>query len=251
MTKKKQVLFIVEGERTEVSILKKINTILECCGDYHIYSYKTAIYELYEELRIDENLELQLTLKSKTLNNDERTILEMRFVAIFLIFDFDPQHHKFSCESLKKMLSYFSDSSDKGKLYINYPMFESHRHLKTMPDLEFIHSTIRLEQVRDYKRLVGKESSYTETNRYTYPIIANMIAHHLCKFRSLVDNIATLPKSDEYSRLQSSELHIKLLSIQETAIADEIMYVINTSLFYVIDMIPISFFRNYSKVIDL
>ncbi len=246
---KKPVLFIVEGERTEVSVLKRINSVLECFGDYHIYSYKTAIYELYEELSMDDNLDLQLTLKSKTSNKDERRILEMRYVAVFLIFDFDPQHHKFSCQILEEMLSYFSDPIDNGKLYINYPMFESHRHLNKMPDIDFFQLRIKSEDIKNYKRIVGSVSAYAEINHYTIPIIINMISHHLCKYRFIIEDAASFPTVNDYERLQSATSHIKLLSIQENAIELGVLYVINTSLFYVIDLIPKTFFNEYSKLI--
>lgn len=54
----------------------------------------------------------------------------------------------------------FEDSTDMGKLYLNYPMIESYLHLKSMPDGEYINRKIpvSLQPGDRYKCLVKSES---------------------------------------------------------------------------------------------
>ena len=54
----------------------------------------------------------------------------------------------------------FADSTDMGKLYLNYPMIESYLHLKSIPDEEYINRKIlvSLQPGDKYKSLVRAES---------------------------------------------------------------------------------------------
>lgn len=54
----------------------------------------------------------------------------------------------------------FEDSTDMGKLYLNYPMIESYLHLKSIPDEEYINRKIpvSLQPGDKYKGMVKSES---------------------------------------------------------------------------------------------
>ena len=58
------------------------------------------------------------------------------------------------------MLYYFNDFTDKGKLYINYPMWELFRHIKTMPDSDFHDLNFNLDKIEEYKKILNVYSSY-------------------------------------------------------------------------------------------
>ena len=94
--------------------------------DYKIVSYGTSLYELYEELSSDPLLSLVGLLKSTgkiTLGPEE--LSKQAFSQIYLVFDYEPHYQKYSDEKVKKMLSFFDNETENGKLYINYPMFEA------------------------------------------------------------------------------------------------------------------------------
>ena len=94
--------------------------------DYKIVSYGTSLYELYEELSFDPLLSLVGLLKSTgkiTLGPEE--LSKQAFSQIYLVFDYEPHYQKYSDEKVKKMLSFFDNETENGKLYINYPMFEA------------------------------------------------------------------------------------------------------------------------------
>ena len=69
----------------------------------------------------------------------------INYSDIILIFDFDPQDDLFTSKKIEEMLEYFKESSDMGKLYINYPMVESFYHMKTIPDLNFHKYVVKYE----------------------------------------------------------------------------------------------------------
>ena len=54
----------------------------------------------------------------------------------------------------------FADSTDMGKLYLNYPMIESYLHLKSIPDEEYMNRkiSVSLQPGDKYKGLVKSES---------------------------------------------------------------------------------------------
>ena len=58
------------------------------------------------------------------------------------------------------MLKMFDDETGNGKLYINYPMVESIRYTKELPDEEYRHYTVSRALCHDFKRLAREFSFY-------------------------------------------------------------------------------------------
>jgi len=236
----KNILFIVEGGKTEPSLLRRLNKIIGF-ENYKIFSYNTCIYELFHELNKDDDLDLILTLKESAQSTSEKQILSQKYVSIYLIFDFDPHYQKYSKSTLKDMIEYFNNSYDRGKLYINYPMMESFRHLTTMPDHDFLHRKVSMEGLTKYKETVGHESSYTEMNKYNYPIVTQIIAHHLIKYHYLTKAKPFSPTLNEFENFNATT-DKKLLDIQDHQVQNGWISIINTSVFYIVDLKPKSFF---------
>lgn len=62
------------------------------------------------------------------------------FSQIFLFFDYDFQNRLGTQKVngiLDEMLDFFSDETENGKLYINYPMIESLKYTKEIPDANY------------------------------------------------------------------------------------------------------------------
>lgn len=51
------------------------------------------------------------------------------------------------------MLTLFADETENGKLYINYPMIESIRYTKELPDTDYANYIVSREECKDFKRL--------------------------------------------------------------------------------------------------
>jgi len=244
----KKILFIVEGEKTEPSLMRRLNKIIGFTN-YEIFSYNTSIYELYEELTEDDNLDLVLTLKESAKTRAEIGVLSQKYVSIYLIFDFDPHYQKYSKENLKEMLTYFNSSYDRGKLYINYPMMESFRDLRSMPDHAFLLRQMKVSDLTKYKEQVGKLSDYTEMNKYDFKIVMEMITHHLRKYHLLVKRKISIPSENDFLNYNYLS-DIKLLEIQSNNVQNGCVSVINTSVFYLIDLKPKTFFNcQFSKFV--
>ena len=145
------ILVIVEGEVAEPKYFRQFQEfhreLFSQKGNQSspivIQSYGTLIYDLYRELNLPEvdSEEFEtipilieiLRKKNKTVNpilidNPES------FSDIYLLFDLDAhffvkysEKTKHVEEKISSMLSFFSESTEKGKLLISYPMIEAIR----------------------------------------------------------------------------------------------------------------------------
>ena len=82
------------------------------------------------------------------------------FTNIVLVFDYERHDTNFSEEKILDMQRCFADAADMGRLYINYPMIESYRHLCQLPDDDFAERKVRvsLQAGKGYKALVERET---------------------------------------------------------------------------------------------
>ena len=162
-------LLIVEGkhEKDELFWL-----VFKCFPELNIdindvWIYGTNIYKLYEDIvreygndwakdRIDVDLPFVISKKEHM----ETVYYRNDFTNIILVFDYERHDPAFSEEKILEMQHCFEDSTDMGKLYLNYPMIESYLHLKSMPDGEYINRKIpvSLQPGDRYKCLVKSES---------------------------------------------------------------------------------------------
>lgn len=94
-----------------------------------------------------------------------------------LVFDYDPQDNRFSHARLEEMQAYFNESTDNGKLYINYPMVEACKHFKKLPDGEFFNRSVAIRDIPGYKQIASRESNYQNFERcFTRPAVDAFIA---------------------------------------------------------------------------
>lgn len=155
----KKILLIVEGEKDDVKLMNSLFELFGLNINYELVSYKTDIYDLYNRLFQEDDSEyLELTQVLKERNPMDSELLNQSFTDIILVFDYEPKSYHFSTESIEKMHSYFNESSDNGKLYINYPTVESTYHININND-EFASEKIDENQVKNYKSVVNKFNS--------------------------------------------------------------------------------------------
>ncbi|MBM7453977.1 hypothetical protein JN09_001313 [Acholeplasma morum] len=228
------ILFIVEGTSAEPNLIYHLQRVFDKDRTYSIYSYETSIYELYEELSEDENLDIVLLAKELAKTEEERKKLSNKFSKIYLLFDYDPHYQKFCNEKLHKMLTLFNDSTDGGKLYVNYPMIECFRHIKQMPDQQFIGRTISQNDLLEYKKIVGNFNRYTNYGKLKYSDFRDIIIHHLSKLGYLLHNQKKIFVEDCFDI--DSSVSIALLDKQYKSYINDGLYVINTSILYLIDL---------------
>lgn len=159
---KKRVLLIVEGEKSEPKLFRKLFEEYGLDVEYEIYTYGTTIHELYERMFAKgdpDDLSLLSVLKERENDPDKLKMLDGDYSDVLLVFDYDPHDNRFNSEGLKEMLAFFGESTDEGKLYLNYPMVEACKHFKSLPvDERFLDRFVSLSDVRTYKRTVGQEA---------------------------------------------------------------------------------------------
>lgn len=141
------ILFIVEGKVDEPKYIAQFiqyhqermvengNNIIPIV----VQSYGTLIYDLYKKISeypVADEFEtipvLLDILKSKNIEYDSQLENYDMFSDIFLFFDLDAHYFYKSdnpndllYEKIYELLSFFNESTDKGKLLISYPMFEA------------------------------------------------------------------------------------------------------------------------------
>ncbi len=161
--KRRQNLLIVEGNHEKNKLFQLIfQTFPEIeIAIEDVLIYGTNIYILYNDIVkeygdqwYEEDVDLPFIIGKK--KNHYITLNKKDFTNIYLIFDYEHHDPNFSELKIGNMQRYFSDSTDMGKLYINYPMIESYQHFSCFPDpsYEDLNVKVTLQPGSQYKGLV-------------------------------------------------------------------------------------------------
>lgn len=219
------ILFVFKGERTENLVVKSLekfvlsgNIIIKC-------AFSADIYQLYREIDEDEDLDIFNLIKERNIGNIKMLEKYHRndFAEIYLFFDYDAHASLASSvdnygnpvkdgdEKIKDMLAFFNNETDKGKLYISYPMVEAIRHIidyegfqflkvkckgKNCPYREACDEKEACEKEHHYKQLVSSESipSLCNINGYSKEIWQKLINAHLCKMNYVINDMYSFPE---------------------------------------------------------
>lgn len=169
--RRRNILVLVEGAKTDVALMNQMLKIYGIDADYQIVSYCTNIYTLYHEmfeLGEPEDIDLLQLLKEKERDPEKKLIFDNRYSDILLVFDLDPQDGMFAPEKIQKLTEYFVESSDMGKLYLNYPMVEAFYHMKTIPDPDYNTTVATMVELTagTYKQRVNRENRNHDYRKY-------------------------------------------------------------------------------------
>ena len=189
------ILFVFEGSKTEEQIivslqkyLVKEKTSIKCI-------YGAEIYQLYKEIEADNDLDTFNLLKERNAGNGK--ILErytrQDFAEIYLFFDYEGHSSLANDDRLSELLDFFKEETDKGKLYISYPMVESLKHIC---DYSSFHElTVDCKSNIHYKKMVAENSlkELINFNGYDLGIWKSLIAVHLKKMNFLFRDLFELP----------------------------------------------------------
>lgn len=171
MDKASRILILVEGSRIDLRLMKHLLHIYGIDKNHEVFSYNTNIYALYQEMFASEDpssIDLLQLLKEREKDPEKIVLLNVRYSDIILVFDFDPQDPLFSSAKITEMMSFFSESSDMGKLYINYPMVEAFYHMKSIPDEDYYGYTASLLELAHgiYKQRVNQENRNHDYSKF-------------------------------------------------------------------------------------
>lgn len=172
------ILFVFEGEddKTYFESIKRLFFPEKL--EAFVCTYQSNIYSLYTKLKEHDALKGMLeintvsVLKEILLEKGDKTLKEIRedeVSEIYLFFDYDFQEKARTLQEnnkrLTEMLKYFMDETGNGKLYINYPMVESLRYTKELPDNDYWKYTVTRKKCQEerFKHQAHKFSFYGST----------------------------------------------------------------------------------------
>lgn len=204
------ILFICEGLEDEPGFIKKLMSVSYPSLKYRVYSYKTTIHTLASKLDHDYpdfnsgEVDIQLILKEMESDEETRKMLSSDFSDIILAFDFDPHHDHPRFDTVMKMLEFYVDSTDMGKLYINYPMMQSFKHFSALPDLAYLE---KCASPFGYKKLVGLESRFSDLSGYRFETFVKIAVLNIRKVNNILNGSCSLMTADEYKKIDWKEVY--------------------------------------------
>lgn len=177
------ILFIFEGGRAEEQIVSNLqkffvneNTIIKCV-------FGGEIYQIYKKIVEDSDLDTFNLIKER--NSETQDILSgynrNDFAEIYMFFDYDGHSDKADDIKLKELIDFFKEETDKGKLYVSYPMVEALKHIcdyETFKDL-----SVKCKDNIGYKNIVHQTTlnKLSQINNYDLDTWKNLIIVHLKK----------------------------------------------------------------------
>lgn len=167
-------LFVFEGKKDSRIFDTLTGIFFPEETDRVVCVYRSNIYSLYKKLEdLDifgssrHNGNTVSVLKEILAAHGDLTLSDVRedeISEVYLFFDYDFQQTQHSLhennERVRKMLEYFDDETENGKLYIHYPMLESIRHTKLLPDADYCQYSVERGKCCSFKDLVQEFSAY-------------------------------------------------------------------------------------------
>ncbi len=247
--KNRNILIVTEGP-DDAKVMKKVLNAYGIYANHNIYEYQTNIYCLYDVIEENsdgdwEQINLPLLLKSRETNDEKKEMLTKVFTDIILIFDFDPQHTTYEFSKINKLANFFSDAGEYGKLYIDYPMIESISHFVTFPnDNSYKNRIVTKSNLvnHEYKEIVHNDNHLISNllDLKNKGVVDNVIQMNLMKTKHILDSdFARITTSVEYLAINQIDVLKKQAELYDKS---EIMYVLCTCIFYLLDFDPKRYF---------
>lgn len=189
-----KILFIFEGEKTEKLITDNLtkyyineNLNIQCafCSD---------IYQLYQKLFADDDLDTFELLKNRPQNVDILSSFTRNdFAEIYLFFDYDGHATNASDDIILELLSFFKEETEAGKIFLSYPMVESIKHFSST--LNFKDLKVEAKININYKNIVHSECSkeFRDLSSLSEKNWKEIIELHLNKMNFIVHEIFDFP----------------------------------------------------------
>ncbi|MFC4665258.1 hypothetical protein [Falsiporphyromonas endometrii] len=181
------ILFVFEGAKAEPKIYETIKSLYFAHGNEEvIYIFNSNIYALYDRIcreyadfeDIEGATDIISLLRDLYPDSDLAKLETTSDIdQIFLFFDYDFQHvfHilkrqpnrnikeviEEDNQKIQAMLRFFDEETNMGKLYINYPMVESLKFTKKMPDKDFFTYRVTLSDCHGkFKKIADQFTDY-------------------------------------------------------------------------------------------
>ncbi len=190
-----KVLFVFEGDKTEAQILSNLQTFFLDASTTVKCVYGAEIYQIYKDIKDDDDLDTFNFIRERTTKNKEVLdgLNRSDFAEIYMFFDYDGHSSLADDGKLKELLVFFNEETEKGKLYVSYPMVEALKHIcdnSTFKDL-----TVECKKNIGYKNIVHKSAinELKSFNKYELNTWKALITVHLKKANFIINDTYTLP----------------------------------------------------------
>ncbi len=167
------ILFVFEGGKGEPAIFESIEKLFLSNEELRVVKCGFDLPTLYSNLKkTGEDLFRSLPLKQNGIIIPDGKRLDTYFSQIFLFFDYDFQN-KMGLQKLNQiiveMLKFFNDETENGKLYINYPMVESLKYTKELPDEHYYEYMATRQECEEHKFKTNAEQfAYAKAKGYRF-----------------------------------------------------------------------------------
>ncbi|MCL6326880.1 hypothetical protein [Pectobacterium polaris] len=193
------ILFVFEGAKTEKIIVNSLLRFFLEDDERRVIksSFNTDIYTLYKEIKDDEDLDIFSLIKERNAELNDYT--RDMFSQVFLFFDYDGHSNSASDDKIKKLLDFFCEETDKGKLYISYPMIESLKCISNLNDEDaFYNYSYPISECSNFKNHVSEYAcnSLIHFNYYTKKCWCSVIRLHCSKANFLLKGDKLFPTSN-------------------------------------------------------
>ena len=189
-----RILFIFEGPKLENNISASLvryfvndHTIITC-------AYCTTIYKLYAAIEEDEDLDTFILLKEIDANKEKlKDYKRSDFSQIYMFFDYDGHVSNADDKKIEALLRFFNEETEKGKLYLSYPMAEAIKHIESFESFEEL--KVPCKKDIDYKKIVRQKGliDLKQIIHYDERTWTLLIDCHLKKANKIVNNSFSYP----------------------------------------------------------
>ena len=240
-----KALVIVEGEKAEPSLLNRFQALFPI--DITVCPLGTNIYSLFRKMKdYDFNADVrQVILEIKPLLREK---LSEKYAYTYLLFDLDPHHTGKidsrspleialdNIEKVREMAEYFTNETDPtvGRLYINYPMFESIRDCDLPFDESYRDAYVEIGVTGEFKQIVAsRRRTKIAIKAYTMEEFRLLTKMNLYKLNLLSYGEWA---SMSYDRYLNCSMSATILERQSDLIQrEQRLSVLHTSLFMLLD----------------
>ncbi len=251
--------FIVEGKKTEPSIIRNMANIFFPDSNNEIFTIPAVknLFLLWKKLE-EDNFETDLIeLLRESINGmDEKLkgFSRTDFSEIFLFFDFDFQQNNLSRandetaeEIVIKMLKGFDNETENGKLYISYPMVEALRDFSSGICGNGDSCKCKISELSGYKEISSSRSSFQHFSEYNGHIWNALTEVFAMRVSCLFDQCEVFSYDDYISIVNPLSIYER----QKLNLQKDTMYVLSAFPEFLLDYFGESFWSKCIRDVNL
>lgn len=206
-----KILFVFEGDKTEMQIVDNLQkTFLDAIDKTITIKcvFGAEIYQMYNDILADDDLDTFNLLKERSEKNREilKDYTRNDIAEIHMFFDYDGHSTLAEDNKLASIINFFSEETDKGKVYVSYPMVESLKHIGDYDNFRDL--TVDCKKNIKYKNVVHESclKELAQFSKYDLKTWGKLINAHLMKMNFIVN--------DSYSFPSALQIQIQIFSKQ-------------------------------------